>query len=58
MDFVAGSESVRIAPTTGVRQGDALSPLVFNLEDVGPRLLRLQHLQIGVHRFLSVFSIL
>ena len=31
MDFVVGNESVSIAPTAGVRQGDALSTTVFNL---------------------------
>ena len=31
MDFVAGRDLVRVLPTTGVRQGDALSSLVFNL---------------------------
>jgi Reverse transcriptase (RNA-dependent DNA polymerase) len=31
MEFVVGREAVRIVPTCGVRQGDALSTLVFNL---------------------------
>lgn len=31
MDFVVGNESVSIAPSAGVRQGDALSTTVFNL---------------------------
>jgi len=31
MDFVVGQESVTIAPSAGVRQGDALSSTVFNL---------------------------
>ena len=31
MEFVVGKESISIAPTAGVRQGDALSTTVFNL---------------------------
>jgi hypothetical protein len=31
MDFAVGKESVRISPTAGVRQGDALSAPIFNL---------------------------
>jgi hypothetical protein len=31
MDFAAGQDSVQIRPTAGVRQGDPLSSVVFNL---------------------------
>ncbi|KAI9550368.1 putative reverse transcriptase-2 [Daphnia sinensis] len=31
MDFAVGKESIRIFPTAGVRQGDALSSPIFNL---------------------------
>ena len=30
-DFVCGQETVQAHPVTGVRQGDGLSPIVFNL---------------------------
>ena len=51
MDFVAGSESVRIAPTTGVRQGDALSSLVFNLASEPLLRVATSSLNPGFHLF-------